>query len=109
MQFEPVVGDLSSERARNLDMLVKLEKKKPIIDLNKAVNKHIADEEKRCTCSNLQQYCIAEIKAHLRIIAHPLLGGVYDSHVSLPVLCKYYETCLNLNFLNLKEIRKHNR
>ncbi len=72
MQFEPVVGDLSSERARNLDMLVKLEKKKPIIDLNKAVNKHIADEEKRYTCSNLQQCGIAQINAHIRIIAHPL-------------------------------------
>lgn len=46
-QFDPVVGDLSSERAKNLEMLTKMAKKQPIIDVEKATNRHMAEEERR--------------------------------------------------------------
>ena len=43
------MGDSGAERQKNLDILTKLSRpeKKRVLDVNKAVNMHIAEEEKR--------------------------------------------------------------
>ena len=46
-QFEPVVGNASTEKARNLDILAKIGKRKGVLDVKKAVNVHIAEEQRR--------------------------------------------------------------
>lgn len=47
IQFAPVVGDLAAERKKNLEILGKLASKKPVLDVKRAVNTHIASEERR--------------------------------------------------------------
>ena len=48
-QFAPVVGDSGAERQKNLDILTKLSKQreKGVLNINKAVNAHLAEEEKQ--------------------------------------------------------------
>ena len=46
IQFAPVVGDSAVEKQRNLDILGKLAVKKPVLNVTKAVNTHIAAEER---------------------------------------------------------------
>lgn len=46
MQFAPVVGDLAAERQKNLDILGKLTKNKPVLNVDKAVNTQIVSEQK---------------------------------------------------------------
>lgn len=45
-KFEPVVGDLSSERSRSRELAEKIAKRDPL-DINKAVNQHITEAQKR--------------------------------------------------------------
>ena len=47
LQFDPVVGSAVSEKQRNLDILSKLSKKRAVLNVSKAVNTHIATEERR--------------------------------------------------------------
>lgn len=44
-----MVGDSGAERQKNLDILAKLskQKEKGVLNVNKAVNTHLAEEEKR--------------------------------------------------------------
>ena len=46
-QFATVVGDLATEKQKNLDILEKLSKGKPILDVTKAANAATAEAEKR--------------------------------------------------------------
>jgi len=48
LQFAPVAGNYAAEKQKNLDILDKLGKKKPVLDVKKATNIHIATEE-RCS------------------------------------------------------------
>ena len=42
------MGDSGAERQKNLDILTKLSRQeRKVLDVNKAVNMHIAEEEKR--------------------------------------------------------------
>jgi len=44
-KFESVTGDISSEKKRALDIWDKINNKKPMLDVTKGVNKHIANEQ----------------------------------------------------------------
>ncbi|KAJ6664027.1 hypothetical protein lerEdw1_008981 [Lerista edwardsae] len=44
-RFEPVLGDLEGERKRHLELARSLSKKKPPLDLTRAVNKQLREEE----------------------------------------------------------------
>ncbi|KAK2557135.1 Ribosome biogenesis regulatory protein-like protein [Acropora cervicornis] len=50
-KFEPVVGDLSGERSRNLELAMKIARKEPL-DITKALNQHIAETEKSASEAN---------------------------------------------------------
>lgn len=50
-KFEPVVGDMSSERARNMELAEKIARKEPL-DVNKAVNQHTEEKQRRASESN---------------------------------------------------------
>lgn len=45
-QFEPVAGDLSSERTRSRELAEKIARREPL-DVNKAVSQHITETQKR--------------------------------------------------------------
>ena len=45
VQFEPNYGDASKEKKRMLNILNKVQSDKPTLDINKAVNQHIANEQ----------------------------------------------------------------
>ncbi|XP_058958758.2 ribosome biogenesis regulatory protein homolog [Pocillopora verrucosa] len=45
-KFEPVVGDLSNERSRSRELAEKIARRGPL-DVNKAVNQHITEAQKR--------------------------------------------------------------
>ena len=44
---ESMIADVGEEKARNLGILKKMNKKKEVLDITKAVNTHMADEQKR--------------------------------------------------------------
>jgi len=44
-KFESVTGDFTSEKKRALDIWDKINNKKPVLDVTKGVNKHIANEQ----------------------------------------------------------------
>lgn len=44
-KFESVTGDFTSEKKRALDVWEKINNKKPVLDVTKGVNKHIANEQ----------------------------------------------------------------
>lgn len=60
VQFAPVVGDAAAERQRNLDILGKLAVKKPVLNVAKAVNTHMAAEERSS-------------KVQVRVLCHVIL------------------------------------
>ena len=45
VQFEPNYGDASKEKKRMLNILNRVQSDKPTLDINKAVNQHIAKEQ----------------------------------------------------------------
>lgn len=42
-----MIADVGEEKARNLGILKKMNKKKEVLDVTKAVNTHMAAEQKR--------------------------------------------------------------
>lgn len=52
-KFEPVVGDMSSERSRSMELAEKIARKEPL-DINKAVSQHITETQKRSSGSKKQ-------------------------------------------------------
>ena len=46
-QFATIVGDIKTEKQKNLDILEKLSKGKPILDVRKATNAATSEVEKR--------------------------------------------------------------
>lgn len=60
LQFDPVVGDSTSEKTRNLGILEKIGKAKEVLDTTKAANRLNAEKERSvawlwssCLCPNL--------------------------------------------------------
>lgn len=47
LQFAAVVGDLGAEKKKNLDILASIAKKRAVLDTQKAVNQHLATEQRR--------------------------------------------------------------
>lgn len=47
LQFAAVVGDLGAEKRKNLDILASIAKKRAVLDTRKAVNQHLATEQRR--------------------------------------------------------------
>ncbi|XP_034025593.1 ribosome biogenesis regulatory protein homolog [Thalassophryne amazonica] len=45
-KFEPLIGDFSREKQKQLDLLTTLDSKKPRMDLTKAVNKQMREEDR---------------------------------------------------------------
>ncbi|XP_029935830.1 ribosome biogenesis regulatory protein homolog [Myripristis murdjan] len=45
-KFEPLIGDFSSEKQRQLDLLNVMDSKRPKIDITKAVNKQMREEDR---------------------------------------------------------------
>ena len=47
LQVAAVVGDLGAEKRKNLDILASIAKKRAVLDTQKAVNQHLATEQRR--------------------------------------------------------------
>lgn len=47
MQFEPVTGDVEAERKGMLYILEAIKKKKPALDITKAVNRQLVEEQSK--------------------------------------------------------------
>lgn len=46
-KFEPLIGDFSNERRKQLDLLKLMDSKKPKLDITKAVNKQMREEDRQ--------------------------------------------------------------
>uniref|UniRef100_A0A8C5X124 Ribosome biogenesis regulatory protein n=1 Tax=Malurus cyaneus samueli TaxID=2593467 RepID=A0A8C5X124_9PASS len=51
-RFEPLLGNLAAERSRQLEMLRDMGKKKPVLDITRAVNKQLRQEEAEAAAAN---------------------------------------------------------
>lgn len=51
-RFEPLLGNLAAERSRQLDLLRDMGKKKPVLDITRAVNKQLRQEEAEAAAAN---------------------------------------------------------
>ncbi|NXL73746.1 RRS1 protein, partial [Leptocoma aspasia] len=51
-RFEPVLGNLAAERSRQLELLRDMGSKKPVLDITRAVNKQLRQEEAEAAAAN---------------------------------------------------------
>ena len=58
-KFDPVLGDLKSEREKQLKLLDNMSRDKPIVNVNKAVNRYVDRKQKysRQTDDNFDDEC----------------------------------------------------
>ncbi|XP_023776861.1 ribosome biogenesis regulatory protein homolog [Cyanistes caeruleus] len=51
-RFEPLLGNLAAERSRQLELLRDMGSKKPVLDITRAVNKQLRQEEAEAAAAN---------------------------------------------------------
>ncbi|KAJ8279754.1 hypothetical protein COCON_G00068200 [Conger conger] len=73
-KFQPLIGDFSTEKQKQLDILKIMDGKKPRLDINKAVNKQMREEDMESDSKKKALPAVSS-RAKTRAILHLWAGG----------------------------------